>query len=98
MSADSWSICPRCVRAWNAETEKMREAFSKAYRKKPAEEFLAMRDAIIKRDADHMEHTLAEYSSYDMSEEGMVQFDYSAYCRQCNLEVKIQHTFPKVKL
>jgi hypothetical protein len=80
MSADRWSVCPKCLKN---EQERAKKAYQKSidfYGSLPIEEFDKMRKDAEEKDLDS---NLGEYWEIYITKEGYLMIDYSCYCDYC---------------
>lgn len=87
MSANNWTICPKC----EAEESKNAKEFSKkveeAYGKVPVNEYLKMREQYIEPTLDS---TLRE--DYEVGVwEGVFEVSYRCYCNICGYSFEYKH-------
>ncbi len=91
MSADRWSVCPRCKDTKEKEYSERVDAVAKMYGKVPAEEYeQAKKDLFYEED---FEETVRE--DYEIGIwENKFFVSYSAHCtsRGCNFVVKFNHS------
>lgn len=82
MSADRWSICPRCQDRANAEQARKMTTAIDAYGKVPAKQYLVL-----------LETFREDYAFYGV-DEGIIYADYSGHCQECGLNVDFTHKHP----
>lgn len=84
MSADNWTICPRCQKTALAAKERDREKLAKQYGKIEPVEFVK-RSAEVDKPIE-LEETLRE--DYELGLfEGQFYISYRASCAQCGFEL-----------
>ena len=84
MSADQWSVCPRCLTTAEKREREQRAAVVAMYGSVSIEEFDGARDAIEEvRDEDY--RTFREDFEVYGADEGTVNIDYSGRCTKCSL-------------
>ena len=80
MSADNWSICPRCKLEKGEAHAAEVESFTAAYGKIPQDEYEEWREQLK---PPTLEETLREdYKSF-ITEDGRLYIGYKASCRNC---------------
>lgn len=88
MSADNWTICPRCKKVALAAKERDREKLAKQYGKLNPAEFIK-RSAEVDKPVE-LEDTLRE--DYDIGlHDGQFYVSYRAGCDRCDFEVNYLH-------
>lgn len=81
MSADNWTVCPKCKVADEAKYEASQKEIAKAYGKVSAEEYLKQVQAAPKLPESH--ETLRE--DYEIGiYEGEFSVSYTGCCNICN--------------
>jgi hypothetical protein len=88
MSANKWSICPRCLAAGRDRAEAEHRAVMALYGSIPVEEFDAKRSALPDFDPEAYQTFREDYEFYG-AEEGQVQADYKGQCDACGLSVEL---------
>lgn len=101
MSADNWTICPRCKKERKELAEKHRKNFEEGYGKLSREEFIATMKAInlisskLKNSDDHdvekIENTLREHYEMFTDKDGYFFVSYSCYCEVCSFSYRFKH-------
>lgn len=97
MSADRWSVCPRCTSRLEAEICARQEALDAAYGTVALDEFGQMR-AVVEAlrntlaTEGHDRYTFREDYEFYGASEGFVTADYSGSCSTCGLKVRLEHT------
>lgn len=90
MSADSYSVCPRCAFLAKKARAKALESAEKAYGQVPAD---AYRRMILEAEAMPevpKVHDLEEYYSFDIDLAGVFTVKYHCGCRKCGFEHKFE--------
>lgn len=95
MSADNWTICPRCAARENERLAEAEKAVADAYGKIPVAEFDAKRQEARRRD---LEFTLREdyHIGIYPSTDGGFKFEigYAAGCTACGFDHDFKHSVP----
>ena len=85
MSADNWTVCPRCQKAEEARRELRRKQVEDSYGQVPAAEYLAAVERLTLEEQDGIKETLRE--DYDVGiDDGVFSVDYRASCSECKYE------------
>lgn len=84
MSADRWSVCPRCVKVAEAKREAAFKKAKEAYGKVDADKYLEMlrKAEGIETDPRRMTRSLREDYGQGLSG-GVYQVSYRCYCNEC---------------
>lgn len=92
MSADNWSVCPRCRDRAKAEKIARAQAAVDAYGKVSAEEYAAL----VERSTEPLEpkETFREDYEFYGASGGTVTASYSGHCDVCGLGVDFQYEHP----
>lgn len=95
MSADRWTVCPRCVRNREAALARRAEQVEAMYGKASMAEFDQARAdlAAEKSGTIDMETFREDYEIYG-AEDGEVKVTYSGRCSTCHLSLEFTHTHP----
>ena len=91
MSADKWTVCPRCTKRREAAIEAADGEVADAYGKVPLDEWEEMRRRKSDLITSKPDHTLREDYEFHGADEGEVVADYSASCDTCDLRVSFTH-------
>lgn len=83
MSADNWTICPRCKKNAEAKAEKAQADLAKLYGKISAADFLARSNALKDAAKEQLEETFREDYQVGMKEDGTFKTDYRGGCTEC---------------
>lgn len=87
MSADNWSICPRCETNLRARQQRKTAEIMVQYGHIPADEFLEKIDTLKKRwlikESGLLEPTLREDYEQGLTEKGQYYSFFSAFCHVC---------------
>lgn len=94
MSADRWSVCPRCEHGRLEVIADRQAELDAAYGQLPLAEFDALRAAQEQRCATRLEPTFREDWEFYGLEDCAVTVEYRGQCRTCALTVRIDHTQP----
>ena len=89
MSADNWTICPRCKINADRQQRKNEEAMIKAYGKVGAEEYERLRDIVLNR--IEREESLREDYEQSMDDAGNYYVHYSCACSKCGFHWEFEH-------
>lgn len=85
MSADNWTICPKCRHEAQAELDERRDAVSAMYGTVPVDEFDAARAAVPDAiDTDRLT-TFREDNEIYGARDGTVHISYRGTCTVCGL-------------
>lgn len=90
MSADNWTICPKCKLAFEVEQQRQSENLNKSYGRLPVDEWLARRDK-IKVVPSVQDTTLREDYEIGTDEDGTFSISYSCSCA-CGFSWKYKHS------
>lgn len=96
MSADRWSVCPRCKRRRQAKANAAAEDAREAYGKVSVEEFDRLRAAAetLQRGVTEADLTFREDYQVTGIEDEEVAVSYFGRCTTCGLEVAFEHRHP----
>lgn len=90
MSADNWTICPKCQERKIREAREAREKASQSYGAVPIGEFLLLEQAAGEKEAavKIQRRTLGEYARITSDPKGMLVLFYQAVCDNdgCNFK------------
>lgn len=89
MSADNWTICPRCAKKLIEDKERLELQVEDSYGKILANEYLELLDKSNKV-IDH-KHTLREDYWMDMDIDGIFEMSYGCSCNVCDFSFKFKH-------
>jgi hypothetical protein len=89
VSADNWTVCPRCWDRAKCEAAEARANVMVLYGQIPVEEFDAKRAALTEPDPDDFSTFREDYEFYG-AEEGEVKARYSGVCTVCGLAVELK--------
>lgn len=92
MSANNWTVCPRCKREAEQRMDALRTQVATSYGKMGAEEWLRLRDESLKK-LVIAEDFREDYEIYGASEGG-IEVSYRGGCQKCGLSCKF--TYSKV--
>lgn len=87
MSADSWSICPRCLKIAQQAHEGTTAKAEAMYGKVSIEDFEKIRAAAKKNIEPEDYRTFREDYEFYGAEQGEVVADYHGECANCHLEL-----------
>ena len=90
MSADNWSICPRCNKKAKQEKADQKAKTHEGYGKVPAEEYESM--LVVSRQPIKIDETLREDFEFFISPDGLFSASYRASCDRCGFKHKFNHT------
>jgi len=88
MSADNWTVCPRCFDNAQREADEAKVEVMGLYGTIPVEEFDARRKALVEPNAADFATFREDYEFYGASE-GEVQASYSGGCGKCGLSAEL---------
>lgn len=96
MSADNWSICPKCVKNRTQELEKKKAEIVKNYGKVSSEEYFRLIDSLKKEEVSCSFETkevltLREDYEIGISENGEFSVGYSCSCSTCAFLFRFKH-------
>lgn len=94
MSADRWSICPKCGKTPQEIRAEREQALAEVYGKVPREEWEEMREAAAApiREDEAMETFREDWDIY--LQDGAVNVSYTGYCARCGAHVEFKHEHP----
>lgn len=84
MSADNWTICPKCEEARREESQQIYEKAANAYGKVSESEYHAMKEAARVVDATEPKQTLREDWEIGTAANGEFEVDYRSSCDECD--------------
>jgi len=89
MSADNWTICPKCNKSSLQLEKKEREKIKNSYGKISAEEYLELvrQHKLPKK----IEDTLREDYEIGIDENGGFSIHYSCYCEECRFKFEFNY-------
>lgn len=90
MSADNWSLCPKCAVISEQQRQKKQAKADKAYGKVSAEEYKRLLD-----DANFIQlprETLREDYEISTDKDGQFSVDYGAGCTVCRFTFEYHYT------
>jgi hypothetical protein len=92
MSANRWSICPRCLKRFEAAKAKAAEELKKSYGKVPPNDYLVLVQMHEKDMAREIEYSLREdYWQGINNETGEYEVTYSGVCQECDYTFQFNH-------
>lgn len=98
MSADNWTVCPRCHEAYEKKLIAFDEMVTRSYGKVPPEEYERLRkERALLETRDDPTSLREDYEQGIM--DGEYYLRYSAHCQTCGWEFKKsidQAVYPKV--
>lgn len=95
MSADRWSVCPRCTDRKRGELNADEEALQLSYGVISAAEFIKAQAVFVQKSKDVTampEEFREDYSVY--AEDGVVTVQYLGSCTRCGLRTDFTHEHP----
>lgn len=94
MSADRWSICPKCGRTADAIRAERQQAVEAAYGTLPRAEWEAM---VAEADKPvEVYETLREDWDIYLTNDAIVHVAYKAHCDKCGARAEFKHEHPLV--
>ena len=94
MSADNWTVCPRCLQKRAEDLRDMDARIAEAYGTEPMEVFEGMRTELATKQAEEMPRTFREDYEFWGASEGVVTASYRGHCSTCGLSHKFEHSEP----
>lgn len=93
MSADSYSVCPRCKKAALKEYEDLQRQLHEGYGVLPLAEFDELRARAEK--PFEIEESVREYYEFHLDpDESVLHISYHGKCDNCALEIKVSEAHP----
>jgi hypothetical protein len=92
MSADSWEVCPRCIRRARTDLEALKASVEQSYGTITREAYEQARSAIKEIDDEDFRTWREEYEFYG-AETGTVTVCYGGTCTTCGLELNIDEKY-----
>lgn len=89
MSADNWTICPRCKIAHDKGVDLSIQAAASAYGKVPVEDYLALRAAA--QNPLEQETNFREDYELGVDFNGSFSVSYTGSCSKCGLKFSYKH-------
>lgn len=94
MSADNWTVCPRCVIGHNAACVEATQKAEVAYGVLPADEWRELEEKARKMAEARPEQNFREDYAIYGADKGIVKVSYSGACGKCGLSLKFKHEVP----
>ena len=91
MSADNWTICPKCKSKKESTAIEARLKAEKSYGKVTSDKFLSLINAITNKETETQEKTLREDYEISIDESGEFYVNYSASCSECDFKYKYDY-------
>ena len=92
MSADNWSICPKCVVREKTVVEELKKKAELSYGKVTPAEFLSLTNKALGRErGKNQEKTLREDYKIGMDGYGSFEINYSASCDKCDFKYQYNY-------
>lgn len=93
MSADNWTVCPRCFHRKQEGVESRKAEVDAAYGKVPVDQFDAMRAEFEKYRDEPMPQNWREDYEIGLYDDGSGAFfvSYSGSCNECGLSHEFKH-------
>lgn len=86
MSANNWSVCPKCFNAAREKSYKLQEELLDKYGKIPPNEFIKLSKEAKTPTTDTIEATLREDYEIMVSKFGLFTIGYSGRCDKCGFK------------
>ncbi len=93
MSADNWTLCPRCIAQRKANIVATRAEADAAYGKVPVEEWLSLNEAAQVAHIEDGKRNFREDYDIGIDNDGQVDINYSGHCNECGFDVQFSHSF-----
>lgn len=90
MSADNWTVCPKCNSAAVLAREEAQLKAGAAYGKVPPAEYIAMTEEANKPVTT--DSTLREDYELGLNEDGQFEVSYRCSCNNCKWQYKFAHS------
>lgn len=94
MSADNWTVCPRCKARHELKAQKLRAAADHAYGTATIEQWKVLDADAHKAAEPFVEQTFREDYEISGAEDGAVGIDYRGGCGICGLSCSFKHSIP----
>ena len=91
MSADNWTICPRCLNNWKTSVNADLEAAKDSYGKIPQEEFIQKLATAEVKAKVMIQPTLREDYEIGADEKGMFGVSYTCTCNVCGFTFRYEY-------
>lgn len=88
MSADNWTVCPKCKTEIFDKRQKNWETLHKAYGKIPEAEYRTRHADLSVLDREPFPEELREDYEIGINEDGLFFVSYSSGCSRCKFEFK----------
>lgn len=89
MSADNWTLCPRCLKTCSEEWEKYLAETRASYGKVPASDYI---EAIAKAEKPlRLEDTFREDYEIGITKDGKFIVSYGGSCERCGFKHEFKH-------
>lgn len=90
MSADNWTVCPKCKIMFENKQDKLRQQTKDGYGKVSAEEYLSMLTEATKEVV--IDNTLREDFWIGTKSDGTFKISYGCSCQRCGFSFKYAYT------
>ncbi len=105
MSADAYSVCPRCTFRRKALVKQAQSELTAAYGHVSMEEYQVLQDRLteLERQVEEAENNTSEYGdvctlreNYEIygAESGSLTIEYGGHCSVCNLTLTVKQDIP----
>ena len=94
MSADNWTICPKCKSKKEDIEKKTRLEAERSYGKVTPDKFLTLINAVLNKENKKQEETLREDYKIGMDGYGSFSINYRAGCVECGFKYSYDYTVP----
>lgn len=90
MSADNWTICPKCADKHAENIERCERELSQSYGRISSEDWLALRDDAKRQRDVPVKETLREDYDIGVNPNGVFEIEYTASC-ECGFKFSFKH-------
>lgn len=91
MSANNWSVCPRCAAVSLKHREAKLQRIADAYGKVGLTKFVSMQSEAAENPAEKLDETMREDWELGLDEQGNFYVSYRAHCQQCGFDYRFKH-------
>jgi len=91
MSADRWTVCPRCLKVFEESLELTNQDIENSYGKVSMDEFLLRKEAYEKFKNSELGDNLREDWEIYINDSGKLFIKYSCYCNRCAFLFRFDH-------
>lgn len=91
MSADNWTVCPRCKYRHSVKRKEARDLANNSYGLVPLEKWQELDAAAQALVPEYTECRFREDYEISGAEDGCIDVEYRGHCDTCGLSVRVDH-------